>query len=52
MSYTYKRIKAFILSVVLFLAALFMIIGFVFSIKNICELMQRYEAPINRVDTN
>lgn len=52
MSYTYKRIKAFILSVVLFLAALFMIIGFVFSIKNICELMQRYESPINRVDTN
>lgn len=51
MKYTYKRTKAFIISISLFLVALLAIIGFIISIKNICSLMQKYESPINRVDT-
>ena len=51
MNYTYKRIKAFILSITVFLVALLTIIGFIISIKNICSLIQKYESPINRVDT-
>lgn len=46
-----KRRKAFILSFVLFFGALLIIMAFVFGIKNICSKIDRYEMPINRVDT-
>ena len=51
MNSRYKRRKAFVSSVVLFFSALFIILGFVFFIKSFCSLIQKYEAPINRVDT-
>lgn len=52
MNSKYKRGKAFVLSTVLFLGALFIILGFVFFIKSFGSLIQKYETPINRVDTN
>ena len=51
MNSAYKRTKAFILSISLFLGALFIIVCFVIGIKNICSIFQRYETPISRVDT-
>ena len=51
MNSAYKRTKAFILSIVLFFGALFIIGCFVLGIKNLCSIFQRYEAPINRVYT-
>lgn len=51
MNSAYKRTKAFILSITLFFAALFIIGCFVLGIKNICSAIQGYETPINRVDT-
>lgn len=52
MNSAYKRTKAFILSIVLFLSALFIIGCFVVGIKNLCSTFQGYETPINRVYTN
>ena len=51
MNSAYKRTKAFILSIVLFFGALFIIGCFVLGIKNLCSVFQRYEEPINRVYT-
>lgn len=51
MNSAYKRTKAFILSIILFLGALFIIGCFVLGIKNICSAIQGYESPINRVYT-
>lgn len=52
MNSAYKRTKAFILSIVLFFGALFIIGCFVLGIKNLCSIFQGYETPINRVYTN
>ena len=51
MNSAYKRTKAFILSISLFLGALLIIVCFVIGIKNICTIFQDYESPITRVDT-
>ena len=51
MNSAYKRTKAFIISIILFLGALFFIGCFTLGIKNLCSVFQGYEAPINRVDT-
>lgn len=51
MNSAYKRTKAFIVSIVLFFGTLFIIGCFVLGIKNLCCVFQRYETPINRVDT-
>ena len=51
MNSAYKRTKAFILSISLFLGALLIIVCFVIGIKNICNIFQGYESPITRVDT-
>lgn len=51
MNSSYKRTKAFILSIVLFFGTLLIIGCFVLGIKNLCSTFQRYEAPINRVNT-
>lgn len=52
MNSKYKRIKAFILSTLLFFGALFIIIVFVFGVRSICSKIERYETPICRVDTD
>ena len=52
MGSSYKRIKAFILSIVLFFGTLSLIGCFVMGIKNLCSFFDRYEVPISRVDTN
>ena len=51
MDSAYKRAKAFIISVILFLLGLFIIGCFVLAIKNLCSVFQGYETPINRVVT-
>ncbi len=51
MNSAYKRTKAFVLSIVLFFGALFIIGCFVLGIKNLCSAFQGYETPINRVYT-
>ncbi len=51
MNSAYKRTKAFLLSIAVFLGALILIGCFVIGIKNICSIFQSYEAPISRVDT-
>ena len=50
MNSAYKRTKAFILSISLFLGALLIIVCFVIGIKNICNIFQGYESPITRVE--
>lgn len=52
MNSTYKRSKAFILSIIIFFGALFFIICFVTGIKYLCNAFQGYESPISRVSTN
>lgn len=52
MNSAYKRIKAFIISIILFFGVLFVIYCFALGIKNICSVFEKYEAPINRVHTN
>lgn len=52
MNSAYKRTKAFFFSTTLFLTVLFIIGCFVVSIKNLCSTFQRYDMPINRVNTN
>lgn len=51
MNSTYKRIKAFIISIILFLLALYIIVCFAIGIKNLCSVFQGYETPINRINT-
>lgn len=51
MNSAYKRMKAFILSISLFLGVLLIIGCFIIGIKNICTIFQGYELPINRVNT-
>lgn len=51
MNSAYKRTKAFILSISVFLGALLIIGCFVLGIKNLCSTFQGYETPINRVST-
>ena len=51
MNSAYKRTKAFVLSIVLFFGALFIIGCFVLGIKNLCSVFQGHETPINRVQT-
>lgn len=51
MSSSYKRMKAFILSLIVFFGTLILIGLFVVGIKNICSFFQGYEVPISRVET-
>ncbi|MEG0051284.1 MAG: polysaccharide deacetylase family protein [Terrisporobacter sp.] len=46
-----KRTKAFILSFIIFFGVLLINVAIVFGVRFICSKIERYEAPINRVNT-